>query len=277
MPQLNVGSGSEPQGRFYRTYLWKNFLALCVTFFCRWGWTSRRWWPTESWKTLRGRRKRSSLIRCGGELADEKCVIKWKDEEMKWKFWHSICTVYWCSAFEWPTVQGDDGLCQDGGRIQLQQRGWQYWDQNLSISVLFLDPLNVKVLYKLKKGLESENADMNRDVESEYREILKWVQLEESRKLQRLRKTQNNLKIIRSVMRPNQEGDGGQEAVRWQCAENWPEVSKAGAPHSGEGVDRERNAKSQNTKCQIQRDKYLSDRCLYRGKNTKVMNNQYNE
>ena len=33
--------------------------------------------------------------------------------------------------------------------------------------------LNVKVLYKLKKGLESENADMNRDVESEYRDILK--------------------------------------------------------------------------------------------------------
>ena len=44
-------------------------------------------------------------------------------------------------------------------------------------------------------------------------------------------------------MRPNQERDGGQEAVRWQCAEDWPEVSKAGAPHSGEGVDR--NAKSQ--------------------------------
>ena len=40
-------------------------------------------------------------------------------------------------------------------------------------SALFFDPLNVKVLYKLKKGLESENADMNRDVESEYREILK--------------------------------------------------------------------------------------------------------
>ena len=39
----------------------------------------------------------------------------------------------------------------------------------------------------------------------------------------------------------------------------------------------ERNAKSQNTKCQIQRDKYLTDRCLYRGKNIKVMNNQYNE
>ena len=33
--------------------------------------------------------------------------------------------------------------------------------------------LNVKVLYKLKKGLESENADMNRDVEVEYRDILK--------------------------------------------------------------------------------------------------------
>ena len=32
---------------------------------------------------------------------------------------------------------------------------------------------NVKVLYKLKKGLESENADMNRDVEAEYRDILK--------------------------------------------------------------------------------------------------------
>jgi len=30
-----------------------------------------------------------------------------------------------------------------------------------------------EVLYKLKKGLESENADMNRDVESEYRDILK--------------------------------------------------------------------------------------------------------
>ena len=43
----------------------------------------------------------------------------------------------------------------------------------MSISVLLIDPLNVKVLYKLKKGLESENADMNRDVESEYREILK--------------------------------------------------------------------------------------------------------
>ena len=111
----------------------------------------------------------------------------------------------------------------------------------------------MKVLYKLKKGLESENADMNRDVESEYREILKWVQLEKSRMLQRLGITQNNLKIIRSVMRPNQEGDGGQEAVRWQCAEDRPEVSKAGAPHSGEGVDRERNAKSQKPNAKYRR------------------------
>jgi len=30
-----------------------------------------------------------------------------------------------------------------------------------------------EVLFKLKKGLESENADMNRDVEVEYRDILK--------------------------------------------------------------------------------------------------------
>ena len=29
------------------------------------------------------------------------------------------------------------------------------------------------MLHKLKKGLESENADMNRDVEKEYRDILK--------------------------------------------------------------------------------------------------------
>ena len=39
--------------------------------------------------------------------------------------------------------------------------------------VICATPLNVKVLYKLKKGLESENADMNRDVEAEYRDILK--------------------------------------------------------------------------------------------------------
>ena len=44
-------------------------------------------------------------------------------------------------------------------------------------SSLLIGLLLAQVLHKLKKGLESENADMNRDVEKEYRDILKQVYL----------------------------------------------------------------------------------------------------
>ena len=39
--------------------------------------------------------------------------------------------------------------------------------------IIFKFKTGLQVLFKPKKGLESENADMNRDVEVEYRDILK--------------------------------------------------------------------------------------------------------
>ena len=49
--------------------------------------------------------------------------------------------------------------------------------QGTGFSSVLIGLLLAQVLHKLKKGLESENADMNRDVEKEYRDILKQVYL----------------------------------------------------------------------------------------------------